>query len=158
MPGQRAVARMISAFVVGGDRADTFSTCGWRWRSPAAGGIRCQAPRRERRTGSIKRQEVPKRLSRCCPSPARPEGSPISPAREHGWGRAGGRQALGSTDPALSWGFRGLGWLLQPGGLGQCRQRWVGTGQGACFSSLSKCGLAAVGPAGRQHMIPAAWG
>lgn len=25
-----------------GDRADTFSTCGGRWRSPAAGGIRCQ--------------------------------------------------------------------------------------------------------------------
>lgn len=51
---------LVSAFVVGGDRADTFSTCGGRWWSPAAGGIRCQGPtpgeadRKHQKAGSSK--------------------------------------------------------------------------------------------------------
>lgn len=106
-------------------------------------------------------QETPKgrrfkSISRSTARPTRGTGtqqSPVPGSRARLWVTGTG---LHRSRPAL--GSRALGGLGQPGGLGQGRQRWVGTGEGACFSSLSKCGLAAVGPAGRQHMIPAAWG
>lgn len=132
-----------------GDRADTFSTL-WRaleesssWGDPMSGPTPGEADRKHQKAGSSK-ASLP-----VLPVPCTAQGPASLPARDTaGAGLVGDRH----------WGFRGAGGLLQPGGLGQCRQRWVGTGQGACFSSSSKCGLAAVGPPGRQHMIPAAWG
>lgn len=101
VPGRRAAARAGICICRGGIAPTHLALCGGRWRSPAAGGIRCQAPRRERRAGSIKRQEVPKHLSRCCPSPARPGGRPVS---------------LPGTRPGLGWWATGTGGSGGPGG------------------------------------------
>lgn len=134
----------VSAFVVAGSyiwhlRRALLEESG-SWGDPMSGPTPGEEDRKHQKAGSPKAS-----------LPRTAQGLSISPG-------AAGQPALGSSEAALRSGFRGLGWPEQPGGLGQCRQRWVGTGEGACFSSLSKCGLAAVGPAGRQHMIPAAWG
>lgn len=153
MPGQRAVARAGICTCRGGIVLTHLALVA------GAGGVQ-QLGRSDVRPGEADRKHQKAGSSKASllvlpiPRMARGLSSLPCPGARQGWWATG----TGLHRSPLRWGCRGVGWFVQPEGLGQCRQRWVGTGEGACFSSLSKCGLAAVGPAGRQHMIPAAWG
>lgn len=96
-----------------GDRADTFSACGGRWRSPAAGEIRCQAGR-----GG---QEASKgrKFKSISPSAAHPTHGPRaqqSPLPGSTAGLVGDRHWAPPIPPAL--GVQGSGLVCAAGGAG----------------------------------------
>lgn len=113
-----------------GDRADRFSTCGQRVRgrrSPAAGGDPVTGGAKHQRAGNSKTflQTLPSRTARGLPVPTTHPSRVTAP----GVGLLPPVGALGCPAQPRGWG------------PGHGRQPEVGSGEGVCFSSLSKCGL-----------------
>lgn len=138
---------LASAFVAGGwgDHADIFSTCGQRvqgWRSPAAGADPVTEGAKHQRAGN------PKASLLALPVPRSP-GAARAPCPP--------QQAAGSAQDCSHGRPRMWGPWCNPGvrclaGSGRwARERHL-------LFIIVKMWAAAVGPAGRQHMIPAAWG
>lgn len=136
-----------------GDRADIFSTCGQRvrgWRSPAAGGDPVTGGAKHQRAGNSKASLVgPPSL--CSPGAA----CPCRPPQLGHWVTAPG------VGPLPPMGASGCG-VPRRGPWGGGAGAWPAAGGGQrgrrLLFIIVKMWAAAVGPAGRQHMIPAAWG